>query len=241
MYEIICDDALNWLAQQDNHSIFSFCTGVPDFEETTMELMDDYIAFFKNTVKLIFEKLSLNGHCIFIQTDRKFEGQLIDKSYIITSVAKEMNLKLIWHKIVLQRDVGKIDLHRPTFSHMLCYSYTGRPGIAFTDVIPVSTKIYKNATPELAVDKCIQYLLQFLKDTGSKNVIVDPFTGRGTVGIYAIRHGFDFIGVDIDKVQCDITIENLKPIRPNAELNADVAVAEITKKIKIKLNIPKDK
>ena len=85
-----------------------------------------------------YQKLDPAGYAIFIQTDRKFEGEWIDKSFILSNIAFKHGFKLVWHKIVLHREVGRIDLHRPCYAHMLCYTRTGKPGAAFNDVIPLT-------------------------------------------------------------------------------------------------------
>lgn len=43
----------------------------------------------------------------------------------------------------------------------------------------------------------------------SGNVIVDPFCGAGTTGIAALRHGCQFVGVDIDEEQVMIALGRL--------------------------------
>jgi hypothetical protein len=208
-WNIICDDSLKWLSRQNDRSIANVLTGLPDMNEVNMEL-PQYLEFFRTIADLIFKKLSDYGYAIFIQTDRKFDGQTIDKSYHLTDVAYKNEIKLVWHKIVLQRDVGKIDLHRPTYSHVLCYTRNGKPGAAFQDVFPVSDKLYENATPQNACYRSAEYLYTVSKSRGSGikdgnetgGDVIDPFVGRGTAGVACLRAGLTFIGIDIDEEQC---------------------------------------
>jgi len=81
---------------------------------------------------------------------------------------------MVWHKIVLHRGVNRTDLHRPTYAHMLCYSRNGTTGEATPDVLPVSTKLYKNGTPVGAAESAIKFIKRYSK---SGKTVVDPFVG----------------------------------------------------------------
>jgi hypothetical protein len=200
---IICDDALNWLSKQS--SIPNVVTGICDLDEMPGYDMDQYLEFFSSIVYLILGRLQSGCYAIFIQTDRKYQRQWIDKSYIITDIARANGVKMIWHKIVLQRDVDATDLHRPTYAHALCYSRDATTGIATPDVIPVSKKIYKNATPPEAAKRALEFVA---KHSASK-MVIDPFVGHGTIPLIARTMGLSSIGIDIDPGQCAIAKENL--------------------------------
>jgi hypothetical protein len=200
--KIICDDALNWLKQQS--SIPNVVTGICDMDEMEIKDMNEYITFFMNVVDLICSKLEDGCYAIFVQTDRKYQRSWIDKSYLITSIAQKYKLKTIWHKIVLHRGVDKTDLHRPTYAHMLCYSRNGTTGAATPDVIPVSSKLYKNGTPPEAANRALDFVSRYSKN----RTVVDPFVGQGTITALAHKKGLDVIGIDIDPAQCEIAKNN---------------------------------
>src|SRR5437016_4085392 len=187
-FKILCQDSLLWLEKQADHSVPNFITGLPDLNELGENYdFEKYLKFFNKASQLIFKKVKKNGYCIFVQTDRKYEGQLIDKSYLLTDMAYRCGLKLLWHKIVCQRAIGKTDLFRPTYSHFLCYSYTGTPGSAFEDVLPVGEKLYENATPFNATEKAVEFLSKQMKKQKSTKgdlpyEITDVFLGQGTIG-----------------------------------------------------------
>ena len=42
-----------------------------------------------------------------------------------------------------------------------------------------------------------------------ESIIVDPFCGSGTTGLACKELGYDFIGVEIDGIYCNITKERL--------------------------------
>jgi DNA modification methylase len=195
MRQIIVADSLVWLKKQK--SIHNVITGICDLDETNMD-MTQYLVFFKQIAHLIFSKLSKNGYAIFTQTDRKYNKEWIDKSAILTECAHKCGLKLIWHKIILNRKVGAIDLYRPTYSHMLCYSYNGTTGAAFADVIEISERLYKNATPIKAAKLALEFVKKYNKESTD---ILDPFVGHGTIVALAESMNMNSIGIDIDPEQ----------------------------------------
>lgn len=217
-FQILCQDSLAWLKSQPSHSIPNCVTGIPDMNELGKgTTFDEYLKFFKQSAQCIFQKVKEDGYCIFIQTDRKYEGQLIDKSYLLTDIAYKCGLKLMWHKIVCQRDVGKKDLFRPTYSHFLCYTIRGTPGEAFADVFPVGSKLYDNATPYNAAQAAAEFISKQIKkqkkDSNTfKYDVIDPFVGQGTIGVAMISKELSFFGIDIDKTQCRLSEELLKGV-----------------------------
>lgn len=180
--ELICQDALVWLGSQSR--LPNVVTGICDLAETKMT-HDQYLVFFRQIAKLIFDKLDDGCYAIFIQTDRKHNRQLMDKSYMLSSIADSCGLRMAWHKIVLNRDVDKIDLYRPTYSHMVCYTRNGTSGRATPDVIPISKRGYRNATPVLAAKRAIE----FVKTYSKTKSIIDPFVGQGTIPLIALQLG----------------------------------------------------
>ncbi len=218
LFKILCQDSIKWLKQQQNHSIPNFITGIPDLNELGENFSQtDYLKLFSEIAQLIFKKVKKNGYAIFIQTDRKIDGKLIDKSYLLTNEAYKLGFKLVWHKIVCQRDVGKKDLFRPTYSHFLCYTINGSPGMAFEDVLPVGGKLYENATPYNAAISAAEFLSKQIKKqkhdpSDLKFDVVDPFLGQGTIGAAVLQKGLSFLGIDIDSEQCRLSkglLENI--------------------------------
>ena len=197
--QIIVADSLKWLETQRDRSIPNVVTGICDLDEVDLT-MDQYLEFFKSATSLIFQKLDPRGYAVFIQTDRKFQREWIDKSFLLNNTAKIHGLKLVWHKIVLHREVDRTDLYRPGFAHMLCYTVNGTSGAASPDVIPVSRRLYKNGTPIEAATRAIAFIDRY---TGSSKVILDPFVGRGTIPAIANNFGMDAIGIDIDPAQAE--------------------------------------
>jgi len=190
---IYCQDAIPWLEKQT--SLDSIVTSIPEMDEVKMTFKD-YVPFFRNAARLCLEAVKDKGYCIFLQTDRKYKGW-VDKSYLISDEAQKLGIRMIWHKIALRTEVGKADIFRPTYSHMLCYSKKGAIGIPVTDVVQRGEVTYANG---FGID-AVKLVIQFLKKHKIKTV-TDPFVGSGTVVAVANALGLNGIGVDIDKKQC---------------------------------------
>jgi len=66
----------------------------------------------------------------------------------------------------------------------------------------VNTKPFKGAhfavMPEALVEPCI------LAGSKPNDLVLDPFTGSGTVGVVALRHGRNFIGTELNPQYADI-------------------------------------
>lgn len=209
--EILCEDAIAWLARQREGSIPHIITGMPDMDE--IEAIEsktiskrEYVQQFQKMSRLLFTRLSPAGYMILFQTDRKLHGEWIDKSHLLQTVASETGHNLMWHKIIINREGTYIQ--RPTYTHMLCFSRENKPGEAFPDVMPVGTHIYKNATSTNAL--C--WAMDFMRHKGVRRV-VDPFVGRGSIPYIANMFGVDALGIDIDPKQCRYAREILGDTR----------------------------
>lgn len=199
-FEIICADALKWLAKQKKHSLENIVTGIPDLDELKLT-QTNYLKFFEKSVDLIFQKLHPKSYALFMVTDRKYQKTWIDKAYHIQKIAEKHKIPLRWHKLILLRPVDSTHIQRPTYQHYLCFSKESGPGEATPDVIMCGKKIYKNAS----CPNGTQHAISFLKRYSHFDTIIDPFVGRGTTLIEAQKQGgFSGIGVDLDPKQCTI-------------------------------------
>lgn len=200
---IICADAFDWLKEQPDYSLDTIVTGIPDLDE--LEGLNDtsnkitkeqYISFFKDAVELVLKKIRPDEYAILMQTDRKWKGEWVDKSFLANTVAQKMNAKLLWHKIIKNRD--GVYLQRPTYTHLMAFSREGTPGEAFPDIVSCGQHLYKNGTSPNAT--C--YVMNLLNKKGIENII-DPFVGRGTIPFIAQLFKIKCLGIDIDPEQCD--------------------------------------
>jgi hypothetical protein len=151
--------------------------------------------------------LSASENCpvVFVQTDRRKGGRQFSKSNLLQNIATDNGWFLVWHKIELSQEIGKANLYRPTFRHMVCFG-RGKvtAGQATPDVIPVSRKLYPMAFGFEAARVTVEFCMRYSKRT------LDPFCGHGTVLHVAESLGADSVGVDIDPACCEIA-RNFKP------------------------------
>lgn len=185
---------MKWLEKQEG--LDSIVTSIPEMEELKLKY-EAYIEFLRKAARLCLKATKDTGYTVFLQTDRKHHG-LLDKSYFISDEAHKLGYRMIWHKIALRTEVGKADIFRPTYSHMLCYSKSGKIGVPVADVVHRGDVSYGNA---FGVD-AVTLVIQYLKRNKVKKV-VDVFVGSGTTLAVANLYGLDAIGIDIDKKQCE--------------------------------------
>ena len=195
--DVICADTAKWIIWQKD--IPSVITSLPDAEETIFS--SDLIGWkkwFIGMVTLITTRVVSTGYSIFYQTDRRTKGGVIDKSALLHKGVEGTGIRTIFHKICLKRDPGKIELYRPAYTHLLCFSMLGSSGRATPDVFPAGRMIYKNA---MGLSAC-KFSCKFLKEKGIES-IVDPFCGQGSILAVANKLEMDAVGVDILPEQCE--------------------------------------
>jgi hypothetical protein len=203
-------DAFTWLLDKEFDDSAAIVTSLPDESELVSLLKrevkgaghsDSYETFLRKATSSILKTIAPTSYALFMQTDRKKDGHCIDKAYIVTDEARKKGFKTIFHKIILTREPGKVNMFRPSFTHLLCFSQKGSAGKATPDVIYSGKALYKNG---MGVD-AVRFALDFLNSKGISKV-VDPFCGQGTVLFIAktfYSHWKEAIGVDIDATQCE--------------------------------------
>ena len=196
--EVHCADAIEWLTAQRNGSLGHLFTALPDLSDLGKAMSAaKYEEWFVHACRLCLRKVRDEAYAIFCQTDRKVNGTWLDKSAAVNRAAQLEGVPLRWHKIVVRRE--GTDLHRPTYSHLLCFSKKGRPGSATPDLLPVGKTVYRDGMGL----EMVAFVMRFLAASPSAGLgVVDPFVGRGTTLAAANAFGFDAVGVDVVKGQC---------------------------------------
>jgi DNA modification methylase len=84
----------------------------------------------------------------------------------------------------------------------------------------ITTKPFKGAhfavMPEALVEPCI------LAGSESGDLVLDPFTGSGTVAVVALRHGRNFIGCELNPDYAEIARQRIiddAPLFNTVEVN----------------------
>lgn len=192
--QIICADALAWL-DSDACPPCSIITSPPDANELDDMPAPEFARWYRRAIDLCIYAAA--GPVIIYCTDRKTGGQWLSKAGIIIEAAQAVGWRLLWHKIVLRRGPGLIDIHRPGYSHLIAIGGAGiKPGQASPDVMERGRMLYPNGMGMIPARLAITFAAR------AGLPIIDPFCGMGTVPALALALGLDSIGVDIDPIQC---------------------------------------
>lgn len=196
--EVVVADALEWLGEYERGKpkAEALVVVLPDSAEVDMAV-GDWLPWFRGAALSCFGAVERGNPVVFGQTDRLTGGQWIDKAGIIADAATMTGHRLTWHKIALRRDPEKIDLHRPTYSHILAYG--GRPGSRTPDVIHAGRPLWRDG---IGV-RTAEFVMSWLYQQGVKTVI-NPFCGRGTLLAAANEKGLDAFGCDLDEGRANV-------------------------------------
>lgn len=164
--EFELDDMFVWLERHRGEG--AVVTMLPDADELGFQ-MPEYRAFLRAAATACFD--ASTGPTVFAQTDRMASGTWLDKAALIMA---ERPAEMLWHKIILRRDVGRVDLRRPTYTHLLAFG-PGRPGARTPDVIHGGRQLWPNG---VGVDAAA-FVAAWLRDVGV-NTVLNPCAGHGT-------------------------------------------------------------
>lgn len=80
------------------------------------------------------------------------------------------------------------------------------------DVWTITTKPFRGAhfavMPEALVEPCV------LASTRPNDLVLDPFTGSGTVAVVALKHGRNFVGVELNPEYAEIAKNRIESSQP---------------------------
>ncbi|MEZ4451943.1 MAG: hypothetical protein R3B09_20945 [Nannocystaceae bacterium] len=200
--EVIHGDALEWLAARPGLPGTSVIASLPDVSELGVTL-DRWRDFFLAIARASLLAADDRGLCLFAQTDNKREGRWISKAGLVLRVADELEIPLLFHKIVCRRPPGARLPGRPGYTHVLAFSRRAVdvPERATPDVLadpgemPWSHSI-GTAAAELAVDA-----VRLLSPTSTRVVV--PCCGIGTILAIANARGLDAIGVERNRKRAE--------------------------------------
>lgn len=180
-------DLFDWLADQAGSG--AVVTSLPDADEIGATIQE-WKDWFDRAVEACLA--ASTGPSLFLQTDRKHDGQWISKPALILRVAARLDRPLIWHRIVLRRDPMKVDLHRPSFSHLLAVG-PGRPGPPAPDVIYAGRPLWANGAGSQVAHAAAIYL-----ESQKVGRVLNPACGSGAFMVAAAVLGLDVSGCDLD-------------------------------------------
>lgn len=196
MRKVYCEDALVWLKNHTPEKGESFLASLPDISEFPKYSLQEWKDWFTSTAALILEKTHEDGVTLFYQSDIKFEGMWVDKSFLIMKAAEQMNSELLFHKIICRTKPGIITFGRPAYSHLIAFSKKHRlpnsvGGMA--DVVPdIGDKTWQRG---MGLSACLGVAEFLAKETTTKTLI-NPFCGEGSMLAAANARGLEAVGIE---------------------------------------------
>jgi hypothetical protein len=200
--EVIHGDALDWLLAHPCLANTSVITSLPDVDELGVSL-DRWREFFLAAARACLLTTADDGLCVFMQTDNKRDGRWISKAGLLLRVADELDIPLIFHKIVCRKPPGMRIHGRPGYTHMLAFSRRAIDDVdhptpdVLADIgdVPWSHSIGTRAA-ETAVDAVRQM-------SRATTRIVVPCCGIGTILAVANQRGFDVLGIERNRKRAE--------------------------------------
>ena len=168
-------------------------TSLPDADEIGLGF-SAWTVWFRSALRLC---LAYGNPVVFYQTDRRSRGVLHSKAYLVLEAAVSAGADVLWHKIVLRRSLGLVELRRPGFAHLIAVGRGVGPGRATPDVLDVGRTLYANGMSIPATEVAVDFVGERAEG------ILDPFCGYGTVLRVAEARGYPAVGVDIDPAQVE--------------------------------------
>lgn len=201
--EVIHGDAIEWLLANPSLAQTSVVASLADVSELGCTI-DRWRAFFRAAARASLRATADEGLCVFIQTDIKHEGRWISKAGIVLAAAEELEIPLVFHKIVCRRPPGTRIHGRPGYTHVLAFSRravddASRPT---PDVLPdLGEMPWSHSIGTRAAETAVDAIRQLSPTTVR---IVVPCCGIGTILAVANQRGFDVIGIESNRKRAEL-------------------------------------
>ena len=199
---VIQAEALAWLSDNAADPLDAVITSLPDVSELPgLGGLDAWKAWFIDAAARVMSWPATGMPSLFYQSDIRYQGAWLDKSYLVQKAAERVGAQLSFHKIVCRRPPGSLSQGRASYSHLLAFTL-GAPLIPkkpSADVLPdMGDMPWSRA---MGTSAC-QAACRFLLDETSARRVVDPFCGRGTVLAVANALGLDALGIELSAKRC---------------------------------------
>jgi hypothetical protein len=199
--QIIRAEALGWLAEHAAPAHASVITSLPNVSEMPVRDFTAWRAWFIGAAEQVLRWLPPDGVAMFYQSDIRWDGVWVDKSYLVMRAAEAVGVCLLFHKIVCRKPPGTTTHGRAAYSHLLAFAHAPwarmiHPG---PDVLPDAGAM--PSSKSMGVLAC-RAACRFLREETQTRTVVDPFCGHGTALAVANAMGFDAIGIDTSARQC---------------------------------------
>ena len=200
--EVVNGDAVGWLRAHRPSPGDCLLSSLPDPAELSLG-MEDWRAFFIDAADACLAAVPPEGAAVFLQTDKRVAGAWISKAGLLLEVAERRGIHLIFHKIVLRHPAGLVAQGRPTYSHLLGFSGTGRmPDAKSTaDVIAVPGAAAWSHGMGAEVAKAAIRGIQAVAPQSRR--LLAPFCGLGEALMAAQAAGMDGVGVERNRKRAE--------------------------------------
>jgi hypothetical protein len=199
---VIHGDAIDWLAAHPGLATASVITSLPDVDELGVSL-DRWREFFLTIARACMLTAADDGLSVFIQTDNKRDGRWISKAGLLLRVADELDIPLIFHKIVCRQPPGSRFHGRPGYTHMLAFSRRAIDDADHPtpDVLPdLGEMPWSHSIGTRAAETAVDAVRRL--SPGTSRIVV-PCCGIGTILAVANQRGFDVIGIERNRKRAD--------------------------------------
>ncbi|MFZ6178484.1 SAM-dependent methyltransferase [Nannocystis pusilla] len=200
--EVVHGDAVAWLAERPDLQDSSVIATMPDVSELGVSL-ERWREFFLAAARAVLLAAPPDGLAIFIQTDNKIEGRWVSKAGLVLRVADELDVPLLFHKIVCRRPPGSLIHGRPGYSHILAFSRRARDDADHPtpDVLPdLGAMPWSHSIGTRAAEAAVTAVRRLSPATTR---IVVPFCGLGTILAVANARGFDAVGIERNRKRAE--------------------------------------
>lgn len=192
---VLCEDAVEWLRNHPDSG--TVVTSPPDAGELGMTL-EDWRPWFRDVVRACFYAAGEHP-TVFYLSDRKSGGRVLSKAGDVLLQAEVYNLGLLWHKVVLRRPVGSVNLHRPGFDHLLAVGGPEcRPGKATPDVMERGKALWLHGMGVQPARVAVGLA------AAHGDTVIAPFCGQGTALAAADERGLRSVGIDNNPEMCSL-------------------------------------
>lgn len=176
-------DAFTWLAEHTGPVVAS----IPTATEVGMD-PDTWWAEFVPAAIRACTTAAAGAPMVFIQTDRRANGHQYSWPLALAATGRPVT----WHRLALTRYPGAVDLHRPTYRHVIAFG--GTPGPPSPDVWHDGPRTWGNGTGIHTATR----VARWFKHVAKHATVLNPFCGEGALMIALNAAGLDTIGCDID-------------------------------------------
>lgn len=200
---VIQADATAWLAEHPAQPGDAIVTSLPDVSELPAlgPGLDGWKNWFVDAAAQLMAWPEPGLPALFFQSDVRYQGQWVDKSYLVQKAAERVGALLVFHKIVCRHPPGTLTQGRASYSHLLAFTLGQQliPKKPSADVLPDAGDMpWSRAMGTRACEAACR----FLQAETSTRRVVDPYCGKGTVLAVANSLGLDALGVELSGKRC---------------------------------------